>query len=93
MPLFPAGFTCREVVDRSSAFLDDEMTWSEWVRFRLHLLGCPPCARYVSQLGITVDVLRRLGGEEGRDTRSQVLDLFDDWASGQLPAPDGASEE
>ncbi|MEO0602536.1 MAG: hypothetical protein AAF211_13925, partial [Myxococcota bacterium] len=58
---------------------------SEWARFRLHILTCPPCARYVKQLGITVDTLRNLTGDEGREMRSELLDVFDDWAAGKLP--------
>lgn len=92
MPMITAGYSCHEIVDMTSAFLDGELSWSEWARFRVHILTCPPCAEYVRQMGITVDALRKLGGDEGQQLRSNVLDLFDDWSNGRLPdvpeAPD-----
>ncbi len=91
MPIISAGYSCREIVDTASAFLDGELSVTEWARFRIHLLTCPPCARYVHQMGLTVDALRGLGGDEGRDVRSKLVDIFDDWSNGRLP--DGPDEE
>ena len=92
MPIITGGYSCRDIVDNSSAFIDRELSWSEWARFRMHLLTCPPCARYVAQMGITVDKLRNMRGAEGRHMRSELLDLFDDWSSGRLDDEEGPEE-
>ncbi|MEN0064472.1 MAG: zf-HC2 domain-containing protein [Myxococcota bacterium] len=93
MPIITAGYSCREIVEASSAFLDGEMTWSEWARFRIHIMTCPPCAEYVRQLGLTVDSLRSLPNEEGQQLRSNLMELFDDWSSGRLPDDEDNEDE
>lgn len=73
------GFSCERVADLASAFIDDELTTAQWLRYRMHLAACGPCKEYVRQLGITVEVLRRLPGAEGHAMRSQLVDAFDAW--------------
>ena len=71
--------SCNRIAEHGSAFLDGEMPTVEWAMFRVHLAMCPPCAEYVRQLGLTVDALRDLPGDQGTEMRGQLLQLFEDW--------------
>ncbi len=71
--------SCNRIAEHGSAFLDGELPTHEWVRFRLHLAMCPPCAEYMRQLGLTVDALRVLPGDEGHEMREKLMGLFHEW--------------
>lgn len=49
--------TCREVSEKASRLLDDDLGPVERMALRAHLAACAHCARYVDQLARTVSVL------------------------------------
>lgn len=53
--------TCKEVTQRVTAYMERELSWSEWVQFMLHVVMCRFCRRYVSQMEATRATLRRIG--------------------------------
>lgn len=52
--------TCRQVTDKASDFHDGRMGWREQLQFRLHVLLCRHCSRYLAQLGGTVRLVRSM---------------------------------
>ena len=80
------GYSCQQVAEHASAFIEGEMSLRSWLAYRVHLLSCPPCAEYVRQIGLTVDALRTLPGSDGAELRGQVLDAFDAWQAEQRPS-------
>lgn len=42
--------TCSEVAAQASTYLDQDMTMTQRAAFRLHLMYCSNCRRFVSQL-------------------------------------------
>lgn len=42
--------TCKEVAERASGLLDQELSTWEELKLRLHLMMCRGCARFVEQL-------------------------------------------
>lgn len=54
--------TCREVVARSSALLEGELGFRERLAVRLHLAMCKHCRRFLRQLTLLVESLRRRSG-------------------------------
>ncbi len=74
------GYTCEHVAEMSSAFIDGELSTAQWLRMRLHLLTCPPCKEFTRQLGITVDLLRSMPGEEGHQMRADLMEAFASWS-------------
>ncbi|WDR02851.1 zf-HC2 domain-containing protein [Devosia algicola] len=50
--------TCREIGERASDYLDNDMNWRNRVSVRLHLMMCKHCRAYVDQLAKTVQLLR-----------------------------------
>jgi hypothetical protein len=83
MMMMTGGLTCRDIADRASAFVDGEISGVAWLRFKMHLLGCGPCADYIRQMGITIDALRDLPGPGGEGSREAVMALFNEWKQTQ----------
>jgi anti-sigma factor RsiW len=86
--------TCRDVHAHASAFVDGELDRDAWQTLSAHLGACPPCAEYVRQLGLTVELLRRIPGPCGQEVRAELVRRFQVWCdsrsgrgAGPLPAP------
>jgi predicted anti-sigma-YlaC factor YlaD len=56
--------SCREVVERSSALLDGDLSLRERMSMRMHLAMCRHCRRYWRQLRLLVSRLRQAQGGE-----------------------------
>lgn len=68
--------TCREVTEMANAYLDREMSWPEKAQFRLHLMMCKHCRRYVDQLAKTVALLRHPPVAPDRETEDRPAEMF-----------------
>ncbi|MDP9847587.1 anti-sigma factor family protein [Streptosporangium lutulentum] len=78
-------FSCEELVDLVTAFLENDLDESTRSRFEEHLVGCEGCERYLDQFRTTVDGLGTLRsgtlpGDEGLSpaTRDRLLSAFRD---------------
>lgn len=49
---------CRDIAHQASDYLDQQLTGWQRVRFRIHLLYCYYCRRFVNHLRITNGYLR-----------------------------------
>lgn len=58
---------CREVAERASLLIDDEL--GSWQRFnmRLHLTLCRGCRAFIAQMRIAHDLARMTSLPEGQD--------------------------
>lgn len=93
-----AGKSCQDIADDASSFVDGELSGAAWIRFRAHLLMCGPCAAYIRQFGLTIDLLRALPGPNAQADRQALADLFTTWHAAQRHTVDasqatGASRE
>jgi anti-sigma factor RsiW len=72
--------TCKELVERVTAYLDEALDVEERARFEAHLAECAPCCEHVNQILVTRSATRRLGAE-GLDlaARAAVMDLYHRW--------------
>jgi anti-sigma factor RsiW len=73
--------TCRDLEAHASAFVDGELDPAEWDALRGHLSLCPPCDEYVRQLGLTIELLRRLPGKPAQEARAELVRRFEAWAA------------
>ena len=78
-------FSCDELVELVTAFLENDLDESTRSRFEEHLVGCEGCEHYLDQFRTTVDTLgtlrsESLPGDRGlsRATRDQLLAAFRD---------------
>ncbi len=52
--------TCKEMVSRSSDYLDGELTLGERLLVRQHLLFCRNCRRFIKQMRLAQATVRAL---------------------------------
>ena len=55
-------FDCEDVVDHSSAYIDNDLKDSKRSAFQTHLSRCGPCQAFVETLTSTIGALGRLPG-------------------------------
>jgi hypothetical protein len=74
------GYTCREVVELASEYLEGAMTPAQMTRFELHLNLCDGCFNFLEQVRTTAATARGLLDEQIPDeARARLLDAFRDW--------------
>jgi predicted anti-sigma-YlaC factor YlaD len=60
VPWIHSGVTCREVTDRASEYLNDNITILTKVRVGGHLASCTHCRTYVQQIDLVSSALSSL---------------------------------
>jgi predicted anti-sigma-YlaC factor YlaD len=59
---------CREVTQFLSDYLDGELPLRQRLTFKLHLLLCPDCRRYLQSFATTIKLTRSLGKRAASDS-------------------------
>lgn len=78
-----SGFTCREVVELVTEYLEGAMTPEERTALELHLHYCDGCATFVDQIRQTAALAGGLPEERISDeTREALLAAFDELRGG-----------
>jgi anti-sigma factor RsiW len=75
LPSRASGFTCREVVDLVTEYLEGAMSADEITALELHLHYCDGCATYLDQIRETVALARGVSGERISDELKDALRL------------------
>lgn len=73
-PIVP-NITCREVVEWTSAYLDEHVDDASKVRMALHLATCAGCATYAKQIASIRDLLGLLPGAGAEPAQRDRLRL------------------
>ena len=60
-----AHCSCREVGDRLSEYLDEELGTVDRTRLALHLAACPRCADAARTLAATIKAIHQMSGWVG----------------------------
>jgi anti-sigma factor RsiW len=72
-----SDMACNELVDMTTAYLEETLIADDRRRFEAHLADCPFCTTYLEQMRATV---ARLGEQPGdtlsSDARADVLEAF-----------------
>ena len=55
--------TCKEFAEAITDYLEGDLTFTQWVRFQMHLGMCMGCRRYLRQMKLTIRTLGRLPEE------------------------------
>ena len=87
--------SCQEIVELMTDYLEGRLDAHERVRFERHMVQCPPCRDYLTQLRTTIRELgrfRKLSSETDVPpaTRSALLQAFRTY---QKPPPRGNGDE
>ncbi len=50
-------FSCKDITEHASDYVDGRMSWRDRVKYRLHLFICHNCRNYVAQFRATIAAL------------------------------------
>lgn len=64
---------CKQITERSDEYLSGDLGIYERIQFRIHLLMCTYCRRYVRQTKILIATLQRLSGAVSPDKAKQIV--------------------
>lgn len=59
----PKGLTCREILERLSEYIDEDLDPSICDEIEKHMDGCSPCVAFVNTLKKTVRLYNKAGRE------------------------------
>jgi anti-sigma factor RsiW len=79
---FEHGYTCVEVVELATAYVEGAMPAGERTLFELHLNFCDGCDTFVDQIRATAATASRLPEEQvPPETKAKLLAAFRDWST------------
>jgi putative zinc finger protein len=77
---FEHGYTCIEVVELATEFIEGSLTPQEATLFELHLNFCDGCDSFLDQIRRTSELARELSEDEvPDDVKSGLMAAFRDW--------------
>jgi Putative zinc-finger len=79
---FEHGYTCNQVIELATEYVEGAMTDSQMTRFEMHLNFCDGCFSFVDQIRVTAAMAGQLTDEEiPEETKTKLLAAFRDWKS------------
>jgi hypothetical protein len=76
------GYTCKEVVELATEYVEGAMTADQMTQFELHLNFCDGCFTFIDQIRSTAALAGRLSEEQLSDeTKARLVAAFRDWKS------------
>ena len=73
-------FTCQEMVELVTDYLEGSLSWRDRRRFEAHLSGCDHCTEFLQQMRTTIALTGSLADEDVSPIRqSELLILFRRW--------------
>ena len=80
---------CKQVAEQVSENIDQPLSGTRWLKFKIHLLMCAYCRRYNQQLGIAAKTVGSLDGSEqpSEELRESVTSTYKDIHCNQERAP------
>jgi Putative zinc-finger len=78
---FEHGYTCKEIVDLATEYVEGAMTAAQMTQFELHLNFCEGCVAFVEQIRATAAMAGRLSEEQiPEETKVKLLQAFRHWS-------------
>ena len=79
--------SCKQVMEKSSALVDQELDWRERWGIRLHVMMCRHCRRFTRQLKQLVDATEHLHGQASDQEVARVMSQLRVESSASKDAP------
>jgi len=73
------GLTCQELVELVTDYFEDALSADERARFEAHVQDCPGCRAYLSQMRVTLRLVRAGDELERRPEVAHLLAMFRDF--------------
>jgi anti-sigma factor RsiW len=75
--------TCSELVELVTEYFEGALPPADSRRFERHLVACPPCREYLSQLRGTIGAVEALCEDDvASAAKEELLTAFRDWNRG-----------
>lgn len=65
--------SCKEVTEKADDYLENDLSLGSRIGFKLHLFMCVNCRRYISQIQLTINTLRKMK-VDSNELEQQYLD-------------------
>jgi anti-sigma factor RsiW len=75
----PSHFTCQEIVELVTDYLEGALGAGEATLFEEHMNFCDGCEWYLEQMRATIATVGRLEEDIAPDAREQLLTAFRHW--------------
>ncbi|HEV7216259.1 MAG TPA: zf-HC2 domain-containing protein [Chloroflexota bacterium] len=84
------AFTCRELVELVTDYLEGALAPEDRLRFEQHVAICPGCRTYVDQMRLTIRTMGNLTEASiAPEAKQALLRVFRSWRRAeQVPPPD-----
>ncbi len=83
MHLMAGNISCQELADLITEYLEGSLTFSERIRFQIHLGFCVGGRSYLNQMKTTIRTLGKLPSEPmPTEVREELLKRFRTWKKG-----------
>lgn len=69
--------SCREMSERASELSEGRVSWRTRAEAGLHWLMCRHCRRYLGQIRLTMQALRRLRGAQPPASADRILQALE----------------
>ncbi len=80
MHVMAGNMSCQDLVELITEYLEGNLSFSERIRFQLHLGLCQGCRNYLHQMKSTIRILGKLPAESmPDDVRDELLERFRTW--------------
>jgi anti-sigma factor RsiW len=77
------GFSCQELVELCTDYLENALSPEERERFEAHLVECGNCQEYLRQMKATIELTGELTPESLEpEAERELLEAFRFWKSG-----------
>jgi len=84
MGYMAGNFTCRETAELITDYLEGSLTFTQRIRFQMHVGLCFACRNYLRQMKYTVATLRQLPSEPvPAQVKEELLKRFRTWKQEQ----------
>jgi predicted anti-sigma-YlaC factor YlaD len=76
------GFTCREIVELATDYVDGAMSPEDHELFEIHLNYCDGCVTFIDQVRTAAQLSRRVNETEvSPELQEKLLAAFQSWKS------------
>ena len=83
MHLMAGNMSCQELVDLMTEYFEGSLTFTDRIRFQIHLGFCVGCRNYLNQMKHTIRTLGKLPSEPmPTEVREELLKRFRTWKKG-----------
>ena len=84
MAYMAGNFTCREIAELITDYLEGSLTLTQRLRFQMHMGVCVACRNYLRQMKYTVATLRQLPSEPvPPQVKEELMKRFRTWKQEQ----------